>query len=100
MLIEALSTFTVRLPNGLLQRLCPGQPIDLPDPVALRLLERASGMVRAITRPVQGEVITWESPLFGMCEGRVLGILDAQCLLVEHPRLEVPAVILFEWVRG
>ena len=99
MLIEALTSFTVRLPSGLLQRFVAGQAIDLPEPMAMRLLERARGKVRAITRPLQGDVIAWQSPLFGFCEGRVLGILDAQCLLVEHPRLEAPAVILLKWVR-
>jgi hypothetical protein len=99
LLIESLTRFTVRLPSGLLQRFCPGQAVDLPETVALRLLERTSGKVRVIMPPVQGDVIAWRSPLFGLCHGRVLDILDGQCLLVEHPRLEAPAVILRHWVR-
>ena len=47
MLIEATKPLTVRLPERELY-LKPGYPVDLPDDQAKKLIERASGKVRAI----------------------------------------------------
>lgn len=47
MLIEALTPLTVRLPERDLQ-LRPGEPVDLPDEQAAKLLAKALGKVRAV----------------------------------------------------
>lgn len=50
MLIEASSPLTVRLPSGEIH-LTPGQPVELPDEQAKRLLEKVPGKVRAVSSP-------------------------------------------------
>src|SRR5437660_8938413 len=53
MKVEAVhAPLTYRWPGGEVQ-LVPGQPVDLPESRALRLLQRAPGKVRAV--PASGE---------------------------------------------
>lgn len=59
MLIEVSSPLTVRLPTGEVH-LVPGQPVELPDEQAKRLLAKASHKVRACAPTIQaGSRITW-----------------------------------------
>ncbi len=48
LLIEALKTLKVRLPNGTLLVLEPGNPVDFPEGQAQKLLQRAKGRVRPV----------------------------------------------------
>ena len=50
MLIEVSSPLTVRLPSGEVH-LTPGQPMDLPDEQAKRLLKKVPSKVRAVSSP-------------------------------------------------
>ncbi len=59
MLIEVLTPLTVRLDHRE-QRLTPGQPIELPDEKALKLLQKAPGQVRIVS-PYPGQVVEVES---------------------------------------
>jgi hypothetical protein len=81
-LIEPLTRFTVRLPGGLLQRIAPDQAVDLPQTVALRLLERAGGKVRAMTPLDQGNAITGQDRYLVSVRGACSGFWMDGCLLV------------------
>ncbi len=58
-------------------RLVPGQPVDLPDDRAARLLSKAPGRVRTVesTERVMSHLhvrtVTWDSPLFGLLSATV-----------------------------
>jgi hypothetical protein len=59
MLIEVSSPLTIKLPSGEVD-LVPGQPVELPDEQARRLLKKAPGRARVITHIIQaGSLITW-----------------------------------------
>ncbi len=59
MLIEVLTPLTVRLDHQ--ERvLIPGQPVELPDDKALKLLQKAPGQVRIVS-PYLGQVVEVES---------------------------------------
>jgi hypothetical protein len=75
LLIEALIALQVKLPEKEIT-FEPGQSVNLPEELALKLLERAAGKVRVVTPPVladliPGAKIVWESPLFGQCTGEI-----------------------------
>lgn len=92
MLIEALAPLTVRLAEGDI-RLFPGKPVDWPEERALKLLARAPGKVRAITAASHvGQIVTWESPIFGQLTATVLAETD-QTVTVWHPLTERDATI-------
>ena len=69
MLVEAIDTpMCYRWPEGEVQ-LVPGQPVDLPESRALRLLHKAHGKVRMVSgssilaMPVRsGSWVTWLDP--------------------------------------
>ena len=56
MLIEALAPLRIRLPERELS-LVPGQPVDLPDKHARRLLEKAGTKVRRIPPNPDGPIV-------------------------------------------
>ena len=60
MTIECIgSPFTYRWPTGEV-RLVPGQPVELPDDRAARLLEKAPGRVRVVALATRaGDTISW-----------------------------------------
>ena len=75
MWIEALTPLRIKLPD---RELClmAGQLRDLPDDLATRLVEHASGKVRVVNPSVveslqPGAWVCWDSPLFGMCTGQI-----------------------------
>lgn len=74
-MIEALVPLQVKLPGKALQ-VEAGQSVNLPEELAFKLLERATGKVRVVTPPVLADLIPgakvfWESPLFGQCTGEI-----------------------------
>ena len=101
MLIEAIGRpLTYRWPEGEV-RLVPGQPLDLPETRAKRLLEKAAGRVRMVpgqTTLIVGSMVTWDSPLFGLLSGPVLEVLDSG-ITVQHPLTEIPCTIPKGWLR-
>lgn len=60
MIVEAIGeSFTYRWPGGEV-RLKPGEPVDLPDERAKRLLAKAPGRVRVVPPSIQpGDSIRW-----------------------------------------
>lgn len=60
MMVEAIGEgFTYRWPGGEV-RLKPGEPVDLPDERARRLLTKAPGRVRVVPPSIQpGDSIRW-----------------------------------------
>ena len=79
MLIEVLTPLTVRL-NQQEQLLTPGQPVDLPDDKALKLLQKAPGQVRIVS-PYLGQVVAVEN----VTGQRVLTLIAA--ILQNDPRM-------------
>ncbi len=74
MLIEALTPLTVRL-NHQEQLLTPGQPVELPDEKALKLLQKAPGQVRIVS-PYLGQVVEVESLAGQRVRTLIAGILQ------------------------
>jgi len=104
MTIECIgSPFTYRWPHGEV-RLVPGSPVDLPNDRAARLLEKAPGRVRkvesvrGVANNLVGQIVTWESPLFGLLRATVLQVLQ-DGILVFHPLTERECVIPLTWLR-
>lgn len=74
MLIEVLEPLKVRLPGGQLRDLLPGQPVDLPDEAARKLLQRAPGRARVASQPLLTSVSTSSRPVyFETMAGELLG---------------------------
>lgn len=72
MLIEALYPLTVRLPNGDLQ-MEPGQPVDLPEAYATRLLEKLPQKVRRLdARPLIEPAAPNARPVFWETADRLI----------------------------
>ena len=103
MLIEALEPMKIRLPTGEIRQLVVGQPVDLPDPQACKLLALAVGRVRVVASssgPLQaGQWVHYESPLFGLLAGEVLDVHLDGFLEVFHPVTEKLVRIPVAWVR-
>ncbi len=96
MLIEVLTPLTVRL-NQREQLLIPGQPVDLPDEKALKLLQKAPGQVRIVS-PSLGQVVEVES----MAGQRVLTLIAG--ILQDDPGMPAGRWLglagpLSRWVR-
>jgi|CXWL01.1.fsa_nt_gi hypothetical protein len=78
MFVEASIPLTVKLPTGDI-RLTPGVPVELPREQAHRLLVRAKGKVREVSRdwqPTWRELATLTSGLTAN-DPRLSGVLDA-----------------------
>ena len=94
-----------RWPDGEV-RLTPGQPVDLPDDRAARLLAKAPGRVRAVGTAqseqvdLTGHIVEWNSPLF-WGEMRATALEDlGHSVRVIHPLTEVECVIPRAWLKG
>ena len=103
MTIECIgSSFTYRWPTGEV-RLVSGQPVELPDDRAARLLEKAPGRVRVVETANRadgnliGRIVSWESPLFGLLSATVQEDLP-NGVRVCHPLTEVTCVIPKMWL--
>lgn len=102
MLIEALKSLKVRLPNRDIQ-LRPGYPEEIPDEYVQRLLAIVPHKVKvvaALTGPLKpGHWIEYESPLFGLLRGELLEVFNDGFLEVFHPLMRRLARIPVGWVR-
>lgn len=104
MIVECLgAAFIYRWPTGEV-RLVPGQPVELSDDRATRLLEKAPGRVRLVKEGngsgsnLAGQVVTWDSPLFGVLSATVHEDLP-RGVRVLHPLTEIECVIPTTWLR-
>ena len=104
MMLECVgAAFVYRWPDGEV-RLAPGKPISLPDDRALRLLGKAPGRVRQVKAQnngigtLIGQVVTWDSPLFGQLSATVHEDL-MEGVRVVHPLTEIECVIPIAWLR-
>jgi hypothetical protein len=70
--------FTYRWPTGEIS-LEPGQPVELPDDRALKLLAKAPGRVRIIPAVQAGDVIAWEC-----ADGVYAGQEEMECVDFVH----------------
>ena len=95
--------FTYRWPTGEV-RLVPGHPVELPKDRAVRLLEKAPGRCRVVepmkgsASPLAGQVVSWDSPLFGLLAATVVEDLP-RGVRVWHPLTEMDCVIPLTWLR-
>ena len=103
MIVECIGPpFTYRWPAGEV-RLVPGQPVELPDDRAARLLEKAPGRVRVVETANRADgnlierIVSWESPLFGLLSATVQEELP-NGVRVYHPLTEMTCVIPKTWL--
>lgn len=104
MTIECVGpAFTYRWPTGEV-RLVPGNPVELPDDRAARLLAKAPGRVREVESTnradgdLTGHIVAWNSPLFwGEMRATVLEDLR-HGVRVFHPLTEMECVIPTTWL--
>ena len=104
MLLEAVGRpIRYRLADGREVRLVPGQPVDLPDLQADKLLAKAQGRVKlaptGLPRFQPGTWIEWDSPLFGRLRGELLGVREDGWAEVFNPVTETVTPIPPAWVR-
>jgi hypothetical protein len=99
MKIEALKPLTIKRPSGDIQ-LMPGTPVEFSEDEGRRLLDRASGKVRAIEDPLQVVMIVeWDSRLFyGLLSATVLEVMPHN-VRVCHPLTQQEALIPRTWLR-
>jgi hypothetical protein len=99
--IETIETpFAVTLDDRTVS-LRPGSPIEVTEAQGLRLLARAKGRLRLVPGRATlkaGEVVKWESPLFGLLSGTVIEVVSCG-VTVMHPLTEVPCTIPTGWLR-
>jgi hypothetical protein len=97
MMIDVTILMRVRS-EGKLYILKPGHPIDFPVLQASKLIIKARGRVRPIGI-VPGELIVWNSPLFGELRGEVLCLRDDAHVDVYHPLTNELARIPLSWLQ-
>jgi hypothetical protein len=73
LLVETSQPLTIRRSSGDL-RLVPGQPVDLPDEQALKLIAKAKGKVRAIPSVLMEPAAANPRPIYWEAvDGQILG---------------------------
>jgi hypothetical protein len=98
MLLEAVGkAFIYKWPGGEIV-LTPGQPVDVEPERARRILAKLGDRVRAVGASQPGQVVTWDSPLFGTCTGEVLATYPDGSALAWHPSTGRLAKIPPEWM--
>ena len=104
MLIEVSESLKVRLPDRELD-LTPGTQIELEDRYAVKLIERLGGMAKVVipksdrSSLQSGDLVSWKSPLFGRCYGRIAIIHDEYewMLVADHSVLNGFAFVSKKW---
>ena len=77
----------------------PGQPIDLPEPLARKLLARVPEKVRLAHDEIRpGMWIEWLSPALHACQAEVLVLHPEGIVEVFHPLTEILCRIPVSWV--
>jgi hypothetical protein len=105
MLIEATEKpIRYRLQTGQEVYLHPGLPVELTDDAGRQLLRKAGGKVRLVESSTRrkdaltGQIVTWDSPLFGVLRATVHEDLP-HGVWVLHPLTAVECVIPRTWLR-
>ncbi len=102
--LRVLQQVKVRMPEGP-QIFTPGQTIDLPEPVALRLVDLAGGKIQRQdqnTPLTPGVWCEWWSPMFGHCTGQIKQvtvsgyIVTHSSVIGPHEQIEIPVA----WLCG
>jgi hypothetical protein len=97
MTFKANRPFKLKL-NGKAKTIAQGQTFNLDDDAGIRLLAKAPDLVTTVLVTVAvGDVVRWQSPLFGVVQGPVL-LAEGESLLIDHPTLGEPAWISRDWV--
>ncbi len=95
MLIESLRPLRVHLRDRTVE-LRPGQPIDLNDEEAARLLKLKPDAVRPVLCP--GDVVEWLSPALPKQRGEVLAVSHDGNFEVYHPLAGTLCRLPMMWV--
>lgn len=98
MLIESSVPLVVRFRSGKVH-LKPGCPHQFSDIDGRKLLAKVPDKVREIKGIQAGEVVTWESPLFGLLSATALEVLP-HGVNVFHPLTDRECVIPLTWLCG
>ena len=72
-----------------------GETVDLPPERVDALLAKIPEKIRVIQ---PGFLVTWESPLFGVCEGRVCEVVADKVEISEHGVTKERATIPAAWI--
>ena len=94
---EILAPFTVQQ-HGRVTTWQPGQRMILSPEHARRVLARVREKVRLLDGDLVGQIVTWESPLFGLLQATVLATVPDGVRVI-HPLTEVKCVIPVTWLR-
>ena len=99
-----LQQVKVRMPDGP-QIFTPGQTIDLPDRVALRLVDLAGGKIQRQDQNLPltpGAWCEWWSPLLGHCTGQVVSMTVKGYIVTNHSviGLHEQVEVASEWISG
>ena len=94
MMVQALVNLRLRSPGGVID-LPLGATIDLPQDKVDALLMKIPDKIRVI-RP--GFLVTWNSPLFGVCEGRVCEVVADKVEITEHGVTKERVTIPASWI--
>ena len=94
MMVQALVNLRLRSPGGVID-LPLGATIDLPQDKVDALLMKIPDKIRVI-RP--GFLVTWNSLLFGVCEGRVTEVEAEAVVIGEHGVTKNRATIPAAWI--
>ena len=95
MMIQATHPICIRRATGNLH-LRPGQPVELADADAIRLLALTS-KVRPVLHP--GDIVEWLSQALPKQRGEVLEVYDDGTFEVWHPLAETLCRLPVTWVR-
>ncbi|MDA1029760.1 MAG: hypothetical protein O3B41_12010 [Bacteroidetes bacterium] len=80
MIVLALKNLRLRS-AGTITEVYAGQTIDLPPDQVDSLLAKAPDKIRVIQ---PGFIVTWHSPLIGVCSGQVSEVQVAVIVITEH----------------
>jgi len=94
--ILALSNLRLRSADGVVD-LPAGQTISLPLEKVEALLAKVPDKIRVIR---SGWTVTWDSPLFGLCEGKITEIKADFFKITEHGVTKEQATIPAAWIAG
>ena len=95
MVIEVLKPLLVHLRDRTVD-LRPGQPTELDDEEAARLLAKKPDKVRPVLHP--GDTVDWLSPALPKQQGEVLEVYDDGTFEVWHPLTETLCRLPMTWV--
>ncbi|GJL56892.1 MAG: hypothetical protein NPIRA02_40240 [Nitrospirales bacterium] len=100
MTIEAIERSLVYRWSGGEVRLDPGTPTRVEPRLAERILQKCGPRVRIVSTAHIGQWITFQSPLFGVCEGRVVAIEVDAYIVNDHSVLKQRTRIPATWIQA